>query len=47
MTKEETDWRPPGLPTYDGNPVYFHNVAPYERNVGEVDGDIDYDDLTD
>lgn len=41
MTKHDTGWRPNGAPEYNGNAVYFHNIAPYELNTGEVDGEVE------
>lgn len=44
MANQDTGWRPEGaMFEYNGNEVYFHNVGPHERNPGEVDGDIEFD----
>lgn len=46
MTHHDSGWRPtPAMETYDGFDVWDHNVGPHEINDGEVDGDIQFEEL--
>jgi hypothetical protein len=46
MAKRDLNWRPKGAAeTYRGREVWEYNVAPHEINEGEVDGDIQAEDL--
>lgn len=46
MANEDTGWRPKGaMATYNGYEVWEYNVGPHQKNLGEVDGEIDLEDI--
>lgn len=46
MTHHDSGWRPKGATEkYNGYEVWDHGVWPNEVNLGEVDGDITFEDF--
>lgn len=45
MTHKDSGWRPHlGLQPYKGLELWDHDIGPHEINVGEVDGEITFED---
>lgn len=48
MTHKDSEWRPTGaMVGYDGYELWAYKVGPHLVNEGEVDGDIEFEDVDD
>lgn len=46
MSHKDTGWRPHlGMETYKGHEMWDHDIGPHQINDGEVDGEIELEEL--